>query len=94
MTLGQLRGNLALCLIGVFFKLLQPLAGFPPFRWFDVGGVTFKVGMIFTLPTSTVICVLSSQLKSDTELAPASIGLSTVLSFISLSAALLMPAVF
>ena len=94
LTLGQLRGNFNLCLAGAFFKLLLlPVAGYLLFRWFQVAGMPFKVGMIFlTLPTSTAIYVLSSQLKSDTQLASASIVLSTVLSFLSLSVALLMPA--
>lgn len=96
LSLGQLRGNLTLCLVGAVFKLLLlPLAGFLLFRWLDVGGLAFQVGMIFcALPTSTAIYVLSSQLKSDTELAAASIVVSTVLSFLSLSAALLLPRAF
>ena len=51
----------------------------------------FKTGMIFfCLPASTTIYVLSSQLNSDTELASASIVVSTLLSFASLSVALLL----
>jgi predicted permease len=96
LTLGQLRGNLSLCLVGAGFKLLLlPLAGFFLFRWLGVGRLAFHVGMIFcALPTSTAIYVLSSQLKSDTELASASIVVSTVLSFLSLSVALLLPTIF
>jgi len=44
----------------------------------------------FTLPTSTALYILSSQLSSDTQLASAAIALSTMLSFISLSVALLI----
>jgi predicted permease len=46
--------------------------------------------VFFALPTSTALYVLSSQLNSDTELASASIALSTFLSLVSLSAALLI----
>jgi hypothetical protein len=53
--------------------------------------VAFKTGMIFLcLPASTAIYVLSSQLNSDTDLASAAIVVSTVLSFVSLSIALLI----
>jgi predicted permease len=56
---------------------------------FDVTGIAFKVGMLFfAMPTSTALYVLSSQLNSDTKLASASIALSTVLSFVSLSVVL------
>lgn len=52
----------------------------------------FKIttGVFFALPTSTAIYVLSAQLNSDTELASAAIMVSTVLSFIPLSVALLL----
>jgi hypothetical protein len=47
------------------------------------------MGILFlSLPTSTALYVLSSQLNSDTELASAAIALSTLLSILSLSAAL------
>ena len=56
-----------------------------------VTGVPFKVGMIFfCLPTSTAIYVLSAQMNSDVELASVAIMLSTLLSFASLSAALIL----
>jgi len=56
-----------------------------------VGGLSFKVGMVyFTLPASTASCILSSQLNSDVDLAAAGIVLSTILSVVSLSAALLL----
>ncbi|MFZ0447992.1 MAG: hypothetical protein WAL98_02010 [Desulfatiglandaceae bacterium] len=45
---------------------------------------------VFALPTSTAIYILSSQLNSDTELASASVVLSTILSFASLTVALSM----
>jgi predicted permease len=50
-----------------------------------------QTGMIFfALPTSTALYVLSSQLGSDTRLAAASIVLSTILSFVSLTVVLLV----
>ncbi|MEE4357772.1 MAG: AEC family transporter [Desulfococcaceae bacterium] len=69
--------------------LLFPLIGYLSLRFFHVSGISFRVGMIFfALPASTAIYVLSSQLHSNTELASASIVLSTLLSFLSLSAVL------
>jgi predicted permease len=53
--------------------------------------LSFQVGMLFfALPASPAIMVLSSQLNSDTEFASAAIVLSTLLSFFSMSAVLLM----
>jgi len=66
--------------------LILPVIGYVFLKLFDVTGLAFYVGMIyFTLPTSSVIYVLSSQLNSDTDLAYASIVVSTVLSVISLT---------
>lgn len=71
--------------------LILPLTGYFCYRYFGVTGVEFKVGMIFlSLPISTAIYVLSSQLGSDTDLASATIVISTLLSFIPLSVALLL----
>jgi len=53
---------------------------------FRVSGIYFKVSMIFfTLPTSVALYVLSAQLNSNTDFASASIVLSTMLSFVTLS---------
>ncbi len=92
LTFDSLRGHLRLSLAASAVKLiLFPVVGYLFFRLFDVTGVAFRVGMIFfALPTATSIYVLSSQLNSDTELASASIVVSTVLSFFSLSAALIL----
>ena len=92
LTMKSLKGNLNLSLVAGAFKLiLLPLSGYLFMKIFGVSGLPFKVGMIFfTLPTSTAIYVLSSQLNSDTELASAAIMLSTVISFISLSVALII----
>jgi len=66
--------------------LLLPLAGFFFFEMFKVTATAYRVGMIFfTLPTSTAIYVLSSQLNSDTRLATATIVVSTVFSIIPLT---------
>jgi predicted permease len=46
--------------------------------------------VLFTLPTSTAMYVLSSQLNSDTDLASANIFLTTILSFLSLSLILML----
>jgi hypothetical protein len=92
LTISRLKVHFKLALVACLFKLLVlPMIGFVFLRVFTVGGVAFKLGMIyFTLPTSTALYVLSSQLKSDTELASASIALSTILSFLPLSVALLL----
>jgi predicted permease len=74
------------------FKLLVlPIVGFLLLKSFQVTGIPFKTGMIFfSLPTSTAIYVLSAQLNSDTELASATIMLSTLVSFVPLSVALIL----
>ncbi len=75
-----------------FFKLAAlPLTGFVLLKMFGVTGVPFKTGMIFfCLPTSTALYVLSAQLNSDLELASTAIMVSTLLSFASLSVALIL----
>jgi len=92
LTFSNLKGGLKLSLAASAVKLvLFPVVGYLLFRLFGVSGVPFKTGMIFfTLPAATSIYVLSAQLNSDTELASATIVLSTLLSFFSLSAALLL----
>ena len=86
------RKYLPLSLLGACLKLaIFPSLGFLFYYLFQIDGVAFKTGMIFLcLPASTTIYVLSSQLNSDTELASASIVISTLLSFGSLSVALLL----
>ncbi len=92
LTLTGLRHNTKFSLIASTLKILVlPIIGFLLLKLFCVTGIPFKAGMIFfTLPTSTAIYVLSAQLNSDTQLASAAIMLSTLLSFISLSVALLI----
>jgi len=92
LTLKNLRGYFKLSLAASLFKLLiLPVAGYIFLKLFGVADQSFRVGMVyFALPTSTAIYVLSAQLHSDTELASAAIVLSTILSFISLTVALLI----
>ena len=92
LTLENLKGHFKVALLGSIIRLIiYPVTGFFFLKWFGITELAFKVGMIFfTLPTSSAIYVLSSQLNSDTELASASIVLSTLMSFISLSIVLLM----
>ena len=92
LTLSGIKNHFKLSFVACVFKLIiLPLAGFILLKLFDTGGISFKVGMIyFTLPTSTALYILSAQLSSDTQLASAAIALSTILSFFSLSLALIM----
>ena len=92
LTLKNVAGNFSLSMVGAVIKLvILPVVGFFCMKMFHVAGIPFKVGMIyFTLPTSAAIYVLSSQLNSDTDLASATIVMSTVLSFFSLSVGLLL----
>ncbi|MEJ2222161.1 MAG: AEC family transporter [Desulfobacterales bacterium] len=92
LTLGGMKNHLKLSLAACVFKLiLLPITGFLFLKLFNATGISFKVGMIyFALPTSTALYILSAQLSSDTQLASAAIALSTILSFISLSVALLI----
>jgi hypothetical protein len=92
LTFTSLRSGMKLALTASAVKLLLfPAVGYLLFRLLGVDGVAFKTGMIFfALPAATSIYILSAQLNSDTELASATIVLSTILSFFSLSAALLL----
>jgi len=92
LTLGSMKNHFKLSLVASVFKLvILPLTGYLFLNAFNATGISFKVGMIyFSLPTSTALYILSSQLSSDTQLASAAIALSTILSFISLSVALLI----
>ena len=83
----HLRGFSRLSFVAAGFKLvLLPLVGAASLYLFKVEGIAFKTAMIFfCLPTSTAIYVLSSQLNSDTSLASASIVISTMAAFASLS---------
>lgn len=91
LTFSNLRNNMGLALVAAGFKLaVLPIVGLL-FLWlFGVTGLAWKVSMLFfTLPTSTAIYILSSQLHSDTELASTVIVMSTLLSFGSMALVLL-----
>jgi hypothetical protein len=92
LSMAGLRHNTKSALVAVGLKLIVlPVTGFFVLTAFSITGVPFKAGMIFfTLPTSTAIYVLSSQMNSDPQTASAAILLSTLLSFVSLSAAILI----
>ncbi len=89
---AESASNTGLSLIACLIKLLAlPAVGFLSLKMFGVSDIFFKVGMIyFTLPTSPSIFVLSSQMNSDTRLASTAVLVSTILSFVSLSVAVLM----
>src|SRR5210317_1428239 len=92
LTLSTVRGHFKMSLISSVFKLLiLPATGYLFLMLFGVSGLVLKVGLIyFALPTSPALYILASQLNSDTDLASASIALSTILSFFSLSIVLLL----
>ena len=91
LTPGNIKNHFKLSLISSIFKLLVlPVTGYLFLIAFGVSEFILKIGLIyFSLPTSPALYILSSQLNSDTDLASASIALSTILSFFSLSFALL-----
>jgi len=92
LTVSSLTGYLRPALVAAIIKLaVLPLVGYGFLSLFAVSHFEIQTGMIFfALPTSTALYVLSSQLGSDTRLAAASIVLSTILSFGSLTAVLLI----
>lgn len=92
LTFNGVKGNIGLSVLASTLKLIVlPATGWLFFSLFGVSGIPLKVGLIFlSLPASTAIYVLSSQMNSDTELASASIVLSTLLSFFALSFILLL----
>lgn len=92
LTFTAVKGHLKLALVSTFFKhVVLPVLGYTVLRLFQVTGLAFQVGMIyFALPTSTAAYILSSQLKSDADLAAAAILLSTILSLASLSVVMLL----
>jgi hypothetical protein len=92
LTFANLRGYLKLSLVGAVIKLaILPLVGYGMLVRLQVSGSALQTAMLFfALPTSTAIYVLSSQLGSDTALASATIVVSTVLSFFSLSVVMIL----
>ena len=92
LTFRGVREYLNVSLVASVAKLLLlPLIGYLLLKALGVSGLPFKISMIFfALPTATSIYILSSQLNSDTEMASATILVSTILSFFTLTAALLI----
>ena len=81
-----LKGQLQLSAVAAAFKVLVfPAIGLG-FLWLlDVGGSTFRMGMIFfALPIAPSAYVLAAQLQSDTKLASSAIVLSTLLALVTL----------
>lgn len=91
LALDKLGRRLGPAFASCFYKLcLLPLTGFFLLGLAQVKGPALIIAMIFfSLPTSPASYILSKQLASDAELAGASVALSTLLSFISLSFILL-----
>ena len=92
LTLTKLKGyfNLTVvcCVIKHFFV---PVSGYFVLTVLGIDGVPFRTAMLFFgLPTSVSAFILSSQLGSDPDLASACIVGSTLVSFFSLSAALVV----
>jgi predicted permease len=87
---SKLKNYLSLAMACSSAKLIiLPVVGYCMMTALGVGGLSFSVGMVyFTLPASTSIYILSSQLNSDVDLAAAGIVLSTLMSVGPLSAAL------
>jgi len=92
LTFNTLKRCFKASLAASVLKLVVlPTLGWFLLKGFAIEGIHLKIGMIFfCLPASTAIYVLSSQLSSDTDLASASIVLSTILSFLSLSLAMVL----
>ncbi len=92
LTFAGVKGNFSISLLASIHKLIVlPVIGYLFFYLFNVTGIALQVGMIFfTLPTSSTIYVLSSQMNSDAELASSIIVISTILSFLPLSIVLLL----
>ena len=92
MTFTNLRRYLPLSLLAMGCKLiLLPVIGYFFLKWYRVPALPFQITLLFfAMPTSTAIYVLSGQLKSDTQLAAATIVLSTLGSFFSLTIMLIL----
>jgi hypothetical protein len=90
LTLNTLKNNMAHACLGSAIKLIvMPIVGWVCLDAVGASTLSVKVGMLFfSLPTSSAIVVLSSQLNSDTEFASAAIVLSTLFSFFSMSVVL------
>jgi len=92
LTFAGLRRRLPLAATAALLKILVlPVVGWWAAGLAGVGGTDVLTLMLFfALPASTAMYVLSGQLQSDAQLSSAVIVLSTLLSFLSLSAVLLL----
>lgn len=88
LSTAALKGQLKLSVLAAIGKVIVfPVIGLGFLRLFDVGDSSFRMGMIFfALPIAPSAYVLATQLQSDTDLATASIVLSTVLALLTLPA--------
>ena len=90
LALEKLKGRLQLSVVSCLLKLIfMPLLGYGLLRLWEVDVLSLSVAMVFfALPTATSAYILATQMNSDADLSGASIVLSTLLSFISLSLSL------
>lgn len=90
LAMEKLQGRMQLSLVSCLLKLVfMPLLGFGLLTLWGVEPLSMSVAMVFfALPTATSAYILSTQMNSDADLSGASIVLSTLLSFISLSLSL------
>lgn len=90
LALEKLKGRLQLSMVSCVFKLIfTPLLGYGLLRLWGVDPLSLSVAMVFfALPTATSAYILATQMNSDADLSGASIVLSTLLSFVSLSLSL------
>jgi len=92
LSLASARGHLAPSLLATALKILVlPAVGYVLLRAMGAGPDDLLIGMLFlAMPASTAMYVLATQLDSDASLSAAIIVVSTVLSFLSLSAVLVV----
>jgi hypothetical protein len=92
LTFARVRSRLRPVLAASAVKLaFMPLVGYLILKAANIDGLSFQVAMVFfALPTATSAFILSSQLNSDAHLASAAIAASTLFSFVSLSAVMLL----
>ena len=92
LTFAGLRPRLPLALTATLLKVaVLPLLGWWALRLAGLEGPDVLTAMLFfAMPASTAMYVLSGQLGSDADLSSAVIVLSTLVSFVSLSAVLLL----
>jgi len=92
LTFASVRGHLATSLLATGLKILVlPLVGYGLLLAMGAGPDDLLIGMLFlAMPASTAMYVLATQLDSDASLSAAIIVVSTVLSFLTLSAVLVL----